>query len=81
MFAPSNKDIKTKNKMNTTMYKTKKVNSINTITCEIEETFMNNFSVLVYDEEGGVFIEKFANTYLKAIEIADKLFLSVCNKY
>jgi len=33
---------------------------------------MNNFSVLVYDEEGGVFIEKFAETYLKATEIADK---------
>ena len=32
-----------------TIYKTKKVNSINTITCEIEETFMNNFSVLVFD--------------------------------
>jgi hypothetical protein len=42
---------------------------------------MNNFSVLVYDEEGGVFIEKFADTYLKATEIADKLFLSVCKKY
>lgn len=64
-----------------TIYKTKKVNSINTITCEIEETFMNNFSVLVYDEEGGVFIEKFADTYLKATEVADKLFLSVCKKY
>jgi len=64
-----------------TIYKTKKINSINTITCEIEETFMNNFSVLVYDEEGGVFIEKFANTYLKATEVADKLFSSVCKKY
>ena len=64
-----------------TIYKTKKVNSINTITCEIEETFMNNFFFFFYDEEGGVFIEKFADTYLKATEVADKLFLSVCKKY
>jgi hypothetical protein len=64
-----------------TIYKTKKVNSINTIICEIEETYMNNFSVLIYDEEGGVFIEKFADSYLKATEVADKLFLSICKKY
>jgi hypothetical protein len=64
-----------------TIYKTKKVNSINTITCEIEETFMDNFSILVYDEENEIFIEKFANTYSKAVEIADSLFLNVCNKY
>jgi hypothetical protein len=36
-----------------TIYKTKKVNSINTITCEIEQTFIDNFSVLIYDDEGG----------------------------
>jgi predicted nucleic acid-binding protein len=64
-----------------TIYKTKKVNSINIITCEIEETFMDNFSILVYDEENEIFIEKFANTYSKAVEIADSLFLNVCNKY
>jgi len=64
-----------------TIYKTKKVNLINTITCEIEKTFMNNFSILVYDEEGDVWIEKFADTYLKATEIADKLFFNICKKY
>ncbi len=63
------------------IYKTKKVNSINTITCMIEETYMDNFSVLIYDEEGGVWIEKFASTYLDAVEIAEKLFLKVCKKY
>ncbi len=68
--------------MNTpTIYKTKKVNTINTITCEIEKTFMDNFSVLVYDNDGGVFTERFADTYLIATELADKLFLSICKKY
>jgi hypothetical protein len=67
--------------MTTTIYKSKKVNSINTITCEIEETFMDNYSIVVYDQEGGVFIERFAENYLKAIEVADKLFSNVCKKY
>ena len=64
-----------------TIYKTQKVNSINTITCEIEKTFLDNFSILIYDEEGEIWIEKFADTYLQSVEIADKLFLSVCKKY
>lgn len=67
--------------MENNIYKTKKVNSINTITCEIEETFMNNFSVLVYDDENEVFIEKFADTIEEAKNKADKLFLKVCNQY
>lgn len=75
-------ETKQKNKiMTTTIYKSKKVNSINIITCEIEKTFMDNFSVLVYDEEGGVFIERFADNYLQATEVADKLFSNVCKKY
>lgn len=75
-------ETKQKNKiMTTTIYKSKKVNSINIINCEIEKTFMDNFSVLVYDNEGGIFIEKFADNYTKAIEVADKLFLNVCKKY
>jgi len=67
--------------MTQTIYKTKKVNSINTVTVEIEETFINNFSVLIYDNEGGVFIERFAKTYNEATILADKLFFNVCNKY
>jgi hypothetical protein len=65
----------------TNIYKTKQVNSINTITCEIEETYMDNYSVLVYDNEGGIFIEKFENTLQNAKELADKLFNLVCKKY
>jgi hypothetical protein len=67
--------------MTTTIYKSKKVNSINTITCEIEETFMDNYSIVVYDQEGGIFIERFADNYSKATEVADKLFSNVCKKY
>jgi hypothetical protein len=66
---------------NETIYKSKKVNSINTITCEIEESFMDNFSVLLYDNEGGVCIEKFAPTYEKATQLADKLFEKICKEY
>jgi hypothetical protein len=66
---------------NETIYKSKKVNSINTITCEIEESFMDNFSVLLYDNEGGVWIEKFAPTYEKATQLADKLFEKICKEY
>jgi hypothetical protein len=67
--------------MESTIYKTKKVNSINTITCEIEQTFMNNYSILVYDEQGGIYLEKFADTREKAEIKADKLFLNACNQY
>ena len=64
-----------------TIYKTKKVNTFNTVTCEIEETFMDTFSILVYDEDGGVFLEKFSKTYEEAKKIADSLFEKVCSKY
>ena len=51
----------------------------------IEKTFIGNFSVLVYDNysdfEGGIWIEKFANTYAEAEKIADKLFSRVCKNY
>ena len=63
------------------IYKTKKVNSINTITCVIEETFINNFSILIYDDEGGLWIEKFCDTFLESTKLADKLFFNVCKKY
>jgi hypothetical protein len=63
------------------IYKEKKVNTINTITCVIEETYIDNYSILIFDEEGGVWIEKFADTYNEAVVIADKLFLKVCNQY
>ena len=67
--------------MKLSIYKTNQVNSINTITCEIEETFMNNFSILIYDNEGGLFVERFADTYEAAKIKADKLFNKYCNQY
>jgi len=63
------------------IYKEKKVNTINTITCVIEKSYIDNYSILIFDEEGGVWIEKFADTYNEAVIIADKLFLKVCNQY
>jgi hypothetical protein len=68
--------------MNTpTIYATKKVNSINTITVLIEQTFMNNYSILCYDEENEIFVEKFADTYEQAEIIANNLFNKICNEY
>lgn len=65
-----------------TIYKQKKVNSMNTIICVIEEMWEGCLSVLVYDEFGdGVWIEKFATSYDKAVVIADKLFAKACNMY
>lgn len=70
--------------VNNTVYKSKQVNSINTITCEIEDignTVVSLFSIIVYDNEGGVFIEKFADTYTSAKNKADKLFDKIINQY
>ena len=67
--------------MNATTINSKKVNSINTITVEIEEAFNNNFSIVVFDEQGGLFVEKFAATYEKAVEVANKMFAKACAQY
>lgn len=63
------------------VYATKKVNSINTISCHIEQTFNDNYSIIVFDEEGGVWIEKYAQTLKDAEIIAEKLFKEVINNY
>ena len=62
-------------------YKILKLNSINTLTVEIDETFMNNYSIVAYDEENGVFIEKFANSYDSATIQADKLISKITKQY
>lgn len=58
-----------------------KLNSINKLTVEIEENFNNEFSILAYDEEGGVFVEKFAPTFEKAKEAAEKLHNKIVKEY
>lgn len=58
-----------------------KLNSINVLTVEIEENFNNEFSVLAYDNEGGVFLEKFAPTFEKAKEVAKKLHDKIVKEY
>jgi len=60
---------------------THKLNSINYLTGVIEETYMNNFSVLVYDNEGGIFNEKFASTFGRAKAILQKMIYSAKSKY
>jgi hypothetical protein len=63
------------------IYKQQKVNLINTVTVEIDNSFMDDFSVLVYDEEGGVWIEEFTDTLANATKLADKLFSKVLSQY
>ena len=65
-------------------YKTKEIKNSNTLFCAIEETFNDNYSILIFDDysdyEGGIFIEKFAKNYNEATSIADKLFDKILNK-
>jgi hypothetical protein len=63
------------------LYKTKKINSVNTLTCEIEQTFTGDYSILIYDEEGDIFLEQFAKSYDEATPIADKLFENILTIY
>ncbi len=67
--------------MEATTYTQIKLNSINTLTVEIEEAFNNNFSIIAYDTEGGVWVEKFANTYSSAKIVAEKLVKSIIKLY
>jgi hypothetical protein len=55
------------------IYKETKINSINTLTIEIEEDFNESFSVVAYDSEGFIWIERFAKTMEQAKKLADKL--------
>jgi hypothetical protein len=67
--------------MISTIYKSKKVNSITVVTVLIEETYMNNFSILCYDDPGDVWVEKFADTLENAQKVADKLFSNICKQF
>ena len=59
----------------------KKLTSINHLTAEVEETFSGNFSALVYDDLGNVWIEKFAATQEKAEALAEKIAAKVIREY
>jgi hypothetical protein len=62
--------------------KRKHIGALTVIVCQIEETFMGNYSVLVHNEEGhDVWIERFAPTFAKAQEIGEKIFAKVCKQY
>ena len=67
---------------NIVTYKTKEINSLTTITVDIEKTWFDNYSVLVQNViEGGLWIEKFADTFEDAQILADKLFIKACKQY
>ena len=63
------------------IYTEKKIDSINTLTIEIEKDFNDSFSVLAYDSEGLVWIEKFADTLLGAQKLAHKLENKLCKPF
>lgn len=42
---------------------------------------MDTFSILIYDTEGGVWIERFEDTIERAKETANKLFYKVCKQF
>jgi hypothetical protein len=62
-------------------YKSQKLNSINTLTIVIEESFNDNFSILAHDEEGGIWIEKFADNLEQAKITAEKLYNKITKLY
>jgi hypothetical protein len=55
------------------IYLEKKINSINSLIIEIEQDFNNQFSVIAYDLEGLIWIEKFADNMQNAKKLAQKL--------
>ena len=57
------------------------LNKINTLTVEVEQTFRNNYSIIAYDELGGVWQERFADTYEQAIQKANKLHDKIKKEY
>jgi hypothetical protein len=67
--------------MPSVIYKKKNVKSKNQIICEIEGTFLDDFAVLVYDQAGSIWIEKYAETLDDATKLADQLFEEVCKQY
>jgi hypothetical protein len=63
------------------IYKEIKLNSINNLYVEIEPTFNDELSIVAYDELETIWIEKFAKTQEKAIEIADNLIEELTKKH
>lgn len=67
--------------METLIYKQTKLNSINKLTIEIDETFNDDFSIIAYDDENDIWVEKFAINLESAKIIADKLHDEIINNY
>jgi hypothetical protein len=63
------------------IYSTKKIDLINTLTIEIEKDFNQSFSVLAYDSEGLIWIEKFSDTLVGAEKLAHNLEKKLCKPF
>jgi hypothetical protein len=63
------------------IYLTKKIDLINTLTIEIEKDFNESFSVLAYDSEGLIWIEKFSDTLVGAEKLAYNLEKKLCKPF
>jgi superfamily II helicase len=55
------------------IYLDKKINSINSLIIEIEQDFNESYSVIAYDLEGLIWLEKFADNMQEAEKLAKKL--------
>lgn len=51
---------------------TTRLNAINTLITVIEEDYSGRYSILSYDQEGGIWVESFSDTIDKAQEKALK---------
>lgn len=71
--------------MTSTIYKEIELSKYNKLTIIIEETFMDNYSIVLFDdyagEEGGIWGELFADTYDKAVQIAESQIKRIVKGY
>lgn len=58
-----------------------RLNSINTLITVVEEDYNKGYSILSYDEEGGIWVESFADTIDKAQEKAVKQHEKIIKEY
>lgn len=57
------------------------VNPINRITTEIEKDFSDRWSIVTYDDEGGIWVESFEDTQGTARLTADRQHANAMREY
>ena len=58
-----------------------RLNNLNTLITVVEEDFNGGYSILSYDEEGGIWVESFEDTIDKAQEKATKQHEKIIKEY